>query len=224
MLDASKTVDTIKIRFYIDWLYNNHIHADGENANEKELTAKITADLIDPLNLPKSAKILDLGCGAGYFLDEMKAREYTNLTGVTLSVDDIKLCTDKGHTVQQLDFSFLPQSAGYDDESVDFIFLRQALEHSPFPVITLIEYNRVLKQNSKIYIEVPAPDTTQNHEAMLNHYSVLGSNQVAALLSRTGFDVDCFKTIEFDITVDDVTTKEKLFCIIATKKRALDIK
>jgi hypothetical protein len=81
-----------------------------------------------------------------------------------------------------------------------------------------------LKQNSKIYIEVPAPDTTQNHEAMLNHYSVLGSNQVAALLTRTGFDVDCFKTIEFDITVDDVTTKEKLFCIIATKKRALDIK
>jgi hypothetical protein len=59
---------------------------------------------------------------------------------------------------------------------------------------------------------------------MLNHYSVLGSNQVAALLARTGFDVDCFKTIEFDITADDVTTKEKLFCIIATKKRALDIK
>lgn len=224
MLDASKTVDTIKIRFYIDWLYNNHIQADGESEYEKELTAKLVTDFIDPLNLSKTAKILDLACGAGYFLDEMKARDYTNLTGVTLSVDDIKLCTDKGHTVQQLDFSFLPQSEGYDDESVDFIFLRQALEHSPFPILTLIEYNRVLKQNSKIYIEVPSPDIDRNHESIKNHYSVLGANQLASLLNKTGFDIDFFKTIEFEVTEDDMPSKEKLYCVVATKRRALDIK
>jgi SAM-dependent methyltransferase len=174
--------------------------------------------------LPKTAKILDLACGAGYFLDEMKAREYTNLTGITLSADDIKLCTIKEHTVQQLDFSFLPQSAGYDDESVDFIFLRQALEHSPFPIITLIEYNRVLKQNAKMYIEVPAPDTDRNHESTVNHYSVLGPNQLASLLNKTGFDIDLFKTVEFEITEDDKSSNEKLYCVVVTKRKALDIK
>jgi SAM-dependent methyltransferase len=78
------------------------------------------------------------------------------------------------------------------DESIDFIFLRQTLEHSPYPIFTLMEYNRVLKQGGKIYIEVPAPDTQRKHEWNLNHYSILGEQQLAALLERTGFAINRF--------------------------------
>ena len=201
MLDATKTVDLPKLRFYLDWMYNNHIYPEGESGFHKDLTTQVVKQYIDPLNLKKDDVILDLGCGPGYFLDEMKERGYTNLTGITLSPDDIKLCQSKGHTIKQYDLSFLPQADGYDDESVDFIFCRHALEHSPFPIITLIEYNRVLKQNSKLYVELPAPDCDRRHEWNLNHYSILGANQLAALLNRTGFDIDEFKTIEFDLTV-----------------------
>ena len=238
MIDINNTLDLVKLKFYNEWLYTAHIYEEGDSQMHSYLTASIVTTYIDPLALPKDAKILDLGCGPGYFLDEMKKREYTDLTGVTVSPGDIKICENKGHKIAKYDFSFLPQKEGYYDESVDFIFLRQALEHSPYPIFTLMEYNRVLKQGSKIYIEVPAPDNSRRHEYNLNHYSIFGENQLAALLDRTGFTLNIFENFEFDLNVpvnDNVivnnndpstftTVKEKFYCIIATKSKPLDIK
>ena len=170
MIDINNTLDLLKLKFYNEWLYTAHIYDEGPSPMHDSLTAQMIEKYIDPLNLPKNSKILDLGCGPGYFLDGMKERGYTDVTGVTLSPGDIKICEDKGHTIKMYDLSFLPQKDGYYDESVDFIFLRHALEHSPFPIISLIEYNRVLKQGAKIYIEVPAPDCDRKHEMNLNHY------------------------------------------------------
>ena len=229
--DINKTLDLIKLKFYNEWLYTAHIYDEGDSQFHKNLTAQVVQEYIDPLELPKDAKILDLGCGPGYFLDEMKTREYTDVTGVTLSPGDVKICTDKGHTISGYDLSFLPQSEGYYDESVDFIFLRHALEHSPYPIFSLMEYNRVLKQGSKIYIEVPAPGCDRKHEFNLNHYSIMGHDQLAALLIRTGFEINSFNNMEFDLNIPNPedpenpsTVKEHYYCIIATKKRPLDIK
>ena len=177
----------------------------------------------------KDSKILDLGCGPGYFLDEMKERGYEDVLGITLSPGDIKICKEKGHKTAGYDLSFLPQKDGYHDESVDFIFLRHALEHSPYPIFSLMEYNRILKQGSKIYIEVPAPDNDRKHEFNLNHYSILGHEQLQALLQRTGFEIESFDNLEFDLQIPqkDGTTvpcTEHYYCIVVNKARPLDIK
>lgn len=230
MIDINNTLDLIKLKFYNEWLYTAHIYDEGDSQFHKELTTQVVKTYIDPLNLAKDAKIVDLGCGPGYFLDEMKERAYTNVIGVTLSPGDISICEGKGHKIAKYDLSFLPQKDGYHDESVDFIFLRHALEHSPYPIFSLMEYNRILKQGSKIYIEVPAPDCERKHEWNLNHYSILGEQQLLALLNRTGFDVNVLNSIEFDLGVRDnpegevKKVREKFYCIVATKQRPLDIK
>ncbi len=229
MIDINNTLDLIKLKFYNEWLYTAHIYDEGVSPMHENLTKEVVNKYIDPLNLPKNAKILDLGCGPGYFLDAMKEREYTDVTGVTLSPGDIKICEDKGHRISKYDLSFIPQKDGYFDESVDFIFLRHALEHSPYPIFSLMEYNRLLKQGAKMYIEVPAPDCERGHEFNLNHYSILGQNQLAALITRCGFDIDVFNNLEFDIQGknekgEDFTAKEKFYCILVTKARPLDIK
>ena len=230
MIDINKTLDLVKLKFYNEWLYTAHIYDEGESGFHKQITTQVVKEYIDPLNLPKDAVVLDLGCGPGYFLDEMKERGYTNLTGITLSPEDIKLCESKGHKIKPYDLSFLPQSDGYYDESIDLIFLRHALEHSPYPIFSLMEYNRILKQNGKIYIEVPAPDCDRKHEFNLNHYSIFGHNQLAALIQRTGFGIDVFKDFSFNLTVGQdeegkpVEAKETYYTIVATKLRPLDIK
>ena len=229
MIDINNTLDIIKLRFYNEWLYNAHLYDEGDSPMHEQLTKQIADKYVGSLNLAKDSKILDLGCGPGYFLDWLKANEFTNYAGVTLSPGDIKLCEDKGHPIKKYDLSFLPQRQGYYDESVDFIFLRHALEHSPYPIFSLMEYNRVLKQGSKIYIEVPAPDCERRHEWNLNHYSILGENQLAALLTRCGFNIDEFNNLEFDLQGkndqgEDFVAREKFYCIMATKQRPLDIK
>ena len=234
LIDINNTLDLVKLKFYNEWLYTAHIYDEGDSELHKNITEQIVKQYIDPLNLPKDAKILDLGCGPGYFLDEMKERGYTDLVGVTLSPGDVAICEGKGHTIKKYDLSFIPQRDGYYDESVDFVFLRQALEHSPYPIFSLMEYNRILKQGSKIYIEVPAPECDRKHEINPNHYSVLGPQMLASLLQRCGFDIDLFNDYQFDISLptdindpvnsERITMKEKYFCIVATKKRPLDIK
>jgi SAM-dependent methyltransferase len=229
LLDINKTLDLVKLKFYNEWLYTAHIYDEGPSDLHEKLTKEVVSTYIDPLNLRKDAVIVDMGCGPGYFLDEMKARGYTNYVGVGLSPGDNKTARSKGHTVKEHDMSFLPQQEGWHDESVDFIFLRHALEHSPYPIFTLMEYNRLLKQFGKMYIEVPAPDCDRNFEFVPNHYSIFGEKQLAALLDRTGFKIDAFNTIEFDATIsqpegDVKSVKERYFCILVTKQRPLDIK
>lgn len=229
LIDINQTLDLVKLKLYNEWLYTAHIYDEGPSQFHEELTSKVVANYIDPLNLPKDAKILDLGCGPGYFLDEMKKREYTDVIGVTLSPGDVATCEGKGHTIKKYDLSFIPQKDGYYDESVDFIFCRQALEHSPYPIFTLMEYNRLLKQNSKMYIEVPAPDCDRRHEFNLNHYSVLGIQQLVALLDRCGFKVDKADVFEFDVSAptengERKDMREKFYCLVITKVRPLDIK
>lgn len=229
MIDINNTLDLVKLKLYNEWIYTAHIYDEGTSPMHESLTKEVVEKYIDPLNLPKNSKILDMGSGPGYFLDQMKEREYTDVIGVTLSPGDIKTCEEKGHKIAKYDLSFIPQKDGYYDESVDFIFCRHALEHSPYPIFTLMEYNRLLKQNGKLYLELPQPNCERLHEYNLNHYSILGENQLVALLTRCGFNIDVFNKLEFDIqgkheNGETFTAKEKFFCIMVTKARPLDIK
>jgi len=179
--------DIVKLRFYYEYILGQ-VYDEGESPFHKQVTEDVVKKFVDPLELPLDAYILDLGCGPGFFLNEMKTRGYTNSLGVTLSPDDYDLCIANGHQARKSDINFLEEL----DESVDLIFCRHAIEHSPFPYITLLEYNRVLKPHGKMYIEVPVPDSERIHENNKNHYSILGDAMWSSLLVRSGFDVNKF--------------------------------
>jgi SAM-dependent methyltransferase len=228
MIDINKTLDIVKLKFYNEWIYS-HIYDEGETDLHKRITSEVTKTYVDPLTLPKDSKILNIGCGVGYFLDEMKSRGYTDVTGITLSEANMEYCVKKGHNAKIYDPAFLPHADGFIDEGTRLIFARHILHHSPYPIFNLIEYNRLLELKGKLYIEVPVPDCERKHEYNANHYSILGAPMLNALLQRTGFKVEKFNDIEFDInaTLADGTEtaiKEKYYCILATKITPLDIK
>lgn len=182
-------IDIVKLQKYNQWLYDNHLYDEDEAQYHQELTRHVTERFFDPLCLPKDARILDMGCGPGFFLDQLISRGYTNYEGITLSQQDKTKNESRHHKIGMHDISFLPEDEGYTDGSVDFIFLRHVLEHSPYPVITLMEYNRLLKMDGIMYIEMPIPNDVRKHETNMNHYSIMGEEMLHALLYRLGFQV-----------------------------------
>lgn len=212
--------DAQKFERYYKYVLSQ-VYDEGESPFHKNLTHRVVQDVILPMNLPKTASILDVGCGPGYFLDEMAAAGYLNTVGITYSQEDLDACNKRGHNVAPMDISFL----GYADETLDFIFSRHSLEHSPFPYITLIEYNRVLKTGGLMYVEVPAPDAERGHEYNLNHYSIMGVRQWHALFLRAGFDL--LKNNDFTVDLTNTETGKKFsetyYMFVLRKKTKLDL-
>lgn len=210
----------LKLKFYYDFVLNQ-VYDEGASPYHEQVTQDTIKRFIDPLNIDKTAKILDLGCGPGYFLKAMRDRGYQDVLGLTLGTQDLTLCQSQGLRVDKRDMNFLSER----DESIDLLWCRHSLEHSPFPYLTLIEYNRVLRNHGVLYVEVPQPDCDRPHENNLNHYSIMGRNMWLALLRRTGFDVS-WHDYEFPVTFLDKseTFVEKSYIFVCRRRRAMDIK
>ena len=208
------------LKFYYDHVLSQ-VYSEGDSPFHRSVTADVVSRFIDPLEIKKDATILDLGCGPGYFLEEMQAREYTDVVGITASREDVETCEQKQLKARLGDMNLLPEK----DESVDLLFCRHAIEHSPFPYFSLLEYNRVLKPKGKLYIEVPAPDCDRPHEDNLNHYSIMGRKMWLSLLKRSGFDVSWYD-YEFPIqfTGDDQVYTERYYIFVCTRSRSVDVK
>jgi ubiquinone/menaquinone biosynthesis C-methylase UbiE len=132
-------------------------------------------------NLKDACKtVLDVGCGQG-FCKTIFEKLGTGIIwrGVTLGEDFVK-CMEKGLPVNNYDMTFLDSFA---DESFDLVFARHVLEHSPMPLITLMEWHRVAR--NWLCLVLPRPIFWSY--VGLNHYAVMDTTQVMWLLSRAGW-------------------------------------
>lgn len=83
---------TYKDEIYSRYLEHTAISGQAPDLYSYDSWASATASYIRGwLPEDRSAAILDLGCGAGYFLKMMSDRGYTNLTGVDLSLGQINM-------------------------------------------------------------------------------------------------------------------------------------
>lgn len=160
--------------------------------------------------LPIKGKILDVGCGQGTALEWFTKEGFLPI-GISTNQEDIDVCVAAGFRARFADQNDLGL---YCNEYFDCIWARHVLEHSVAPFWTLHEFNRVLKPDGVLYVEVPAPETECVHEANPNHYSVLGHTMWLSLLARSGFDVR--EAIEFNLNT--VAGKDKYWSFLCKKK------
>jgi ubiquinone/menaquinone biosynthesis C-methylase UbiE len=195
------------------------VYSEPEEGNfHTALIPKVVENFFTPLDLPKESFILDVGCGQGTFMDVLKNNDYTNMIGVTYSKEDVEACNFKNYTTLQCDMSDLTLS----NDSMDFIWCRHAIEHSPYPLFTLFEFNRVLKTGGKMYLEMPAPDCERAFEFNKNHYSILGDRMWGALLTKTGFKVLQSSYFEFELMADGKKIPEKYLCFLVEKNESIN--
>jgi len=124
--------------------------------------------------------VLDLGCGEGFCESIFREFGILEYWGIAFGEDVLK-SKEFGRHVKEADFSFLP----LPDGSVDLLFSRHSLEHSPFPLITLMEWHRV----SSKYLALVLPDPSYWTYSGNNHYFVLNKEQWVNLFEVSGWKV-----------------------------------
>lgn len=158
--------------------YNSLLGDIYEQPDDPGHIAMATEIITKWLPLATSVKtVLDVGCGTGFLQETFESfdREYT---GITLG-EDFLVAKGLGRNVYNMDFNFLE----FPDNSFDLIFSRHSLEHSPFPLLTLMEWYRV----SRDFLFLVLPTPSAYGWGGQNHYSVMELEQAKFLLNRAGW-------------------------------------
>lgn len=117
------------------------------------------------------SSVLDVGCGSGF------TRPIFTLMGYYWEGIDKE--GNMNENIREGDISFLP----YGNNSFDLIFARHILEHSPMPLLTLMEWRRVSKEFLIVILPAPEYWTIKGK----NHYYVLPKENWDALFEASGW-------------------------------------
>lgn len=169
-----------RIDRYLDFL-ESELYPEPCSELHDHITGQVFELFIAP-NAGNFKLCLDVGCGQGPALSRFNALGIKAI-GITLGSEDNEECHKRGYTVRRMDQSFLD----FSDHCFDLVYARHVLEHSPFPLLTLFEFNRVMKENAFAYVEVPWAESI--HATNPNHYSILGKKSWLHLFRKARFSV-----------------------------------
>lgn len=128
----------------------------------------------------ENASVLDVGCGVG-FCQKFFAERGMTWNGITLGYDDYVTGRSNNKEIYLQDMSFLK----FKKDSFDLIFARHILEHSPMPLLTLMEWHRVSRKFA--YIVLPSPEYWGH--CGKNHYYVLEKQNWECLFESSDWKI-----------------------------------
>jgi SAM-dependent methyltransferase len=182
------------------WAYRElcmtHVYSEPDTQMHQNVMDHMIPKFVEEYKLDESNRILDIGCGRGYGMQKFSELGCSDVSGLTLSKEDADAARERGFEVVEEDMSF--QSA--EDGTYDVLFARHSLEHSPYPLLTLLEFHRILKTGGLVYIEMPSPQCTRALEEYDNHYAIMGPRQWRALMIRAGFNPLDIGELKFGIS------------------------
>lgn len=127
--------------------------------------------------VPKGNRILDLGCGDGLELDYLKELGFTNVVGVNRHPRELR------PDMTNADIHELP----FPDQSFDFVYSKETLEHALCPFVAAYESGRVLKIGGRF-----AHYITEGMEKQREpyHFSCLPSWAWVDIFLKAGLSLD----------------------------------
>lgn len=163
--------------------YLTELQADVYSQPPDDGTQALIAQLAQQWlpRLQELTSILDVGCAQGQAIPELE-KYCDHVVGVTLGTDAMIAC-QAGHKVFYAGMTFLP----FAENEYKLLWCRHVLEHSPMPMITLMEWHRVTER--WMIVVVPSVGTNDYGQASDQHYYVLHKEQWENLFQRTGWQV-----------------------------------
>lgn len=132
-------------------MYGEHPIGFSSNSDSRRKMDPLLDQLFEYYK--KGMKILDGGCGAGYFLERATASgiDKSDLFAVDLSPDNIKRLADQGWNVKVGNLLDLNE---IDTNSFDFVYSQGVIHHTPDSKKAFSELARVTKPGGMLYINV----------------------------------------------------------------------
>lgn len=138
-------------------------------------------------DLPRSTRILDIGCSGGVLMLDLKAKGFTDVTGIDFSAEAIEQCKAKGlSSVFVMDAHF----PDFKDEEFDLIIASDCLEHLEKDTVALQNWQRILKKGGKGLIFVPAfMSLWSEHDVINHHFRRYTRDELVSKAKAAGFTV-----------------------------------
>ena len=145
-------------------------------------------NLVQRLDVPPGATILEVGCSAGLLLAELRGRGYRKVTGVDLSMDGARRCQGRGLTsIAVMDAGRL----GFAPASFDLVIASDVLEHIYDDTGALEEWRRVLKPSGRLLVLVPAFQILwADHDTVNRHHRRYTTAQLRRRLAAADLRVE----------------------------------
>jgi SAM-dependent methyltransferase len=185
--------------------------------NEADMAFKRRVRLMfEALDLQPTDRVLDVGCGRGFFMKYVTELAPCRLTGVDLELEHLKIALNavraKGAGVARSFVDPLP----FRNETFDKIIFTEVLEHLPDDRGGLQEVKRVLKSGGLLFLTVPNHNypfwwdpLNKTLEAIFhkhiqsgafagiweNHERLYYADEIKALVTRAGFEIRTFQPI-----------------------------
>lgn len=130
-------------------------------------------------------RILDVGCGTGATMGFLE--QFGEVTGIDLSATAIEYCRQQGRERLCLaDGQNLP----FADESFDLVVALDLLEHLEYEEVGLWEMWRVLKNEGRLVVVVPAFALLwSDFDKFSGHYRRYTSRQLRDKIEHAGFEI-----------------------------------
>lgn len=157
----------------------NSLSEDVYEQPEDEGHLQLAYDMIYWMQAPSCHSVLDAGSGDG-FCQPMFENKGMAYVGICLGSDG-DIGRTMGHTLINMDYTF----TNFPENTFDLVFARHSLEHSPFPLLTLMEWHRI----SNKYLGLVMPNPSHYTFTGRNHYSVAWPTQIAWWLRRAGWRI-----------------------------------
>lgn len=131
---------------------------EPKDLNQKEIFFKkyLELNILPFIDKNKNLKILEIGCGKGFLLHAFKLKGFTNISGIDLSIDEVKYARSQFKLdVEQYDFLKKESKIKYD-----LIICKAVLEHLNKTEINdfLEKIKSITNSDGQIIISVPNMD------------------------------------------------------------------
>jgi 2-polyprenyl-3-methyl-5-hydroxy-6-metoxy-1,4-benzoquinol methylase len=123
----------------------------GRNDYLSHLTKKRYHELLDKFEpYRKTNRLIDVGCGIGYFLEVAMERGW-EVYGTEFTQEAVQICSNKGI---KMELGVLDPNK-YTAESFDIITSFEVIEHINDPRDEIQRFNRVLRSGGLVYVTTP---------------------------------------------------------------------